>query len=551
MTYQLIASPYPEGHVVVRPGHDGAVRIGTARYAELRDAPPDAPVPDWLTGPVRAGWGTDLTGHPIRDTVLVRPETTYGYARASYELNLGCNYDCEHCYLGEKMFAGMDWSGRERLLNVMADAGVLWLQLTGGEPLIDPLFAETHAAAWDMGMMIMISSNGSRLDQPRMLDLLTKRRPYQLALSLYGATEESYDAMTRRRGSFRRFMRGLAAAYEAGLPMRINIVVSNRNAHEIPQMRAIADRYDIPSFEYTDISPTIHGGGEVLPSQAREVLRTRKPYTGCNAGITHFHADPHGRASICKVGRDPQVDLIAEGAPGLRRLAAVADALVTRHGGCSGCTLQKTCASGWGAWTDSGMQGGPVDELLDVAVERPALDQLEVEVGRTLEDRVQPGLPGDHREERHLDAVDQAGAHQRPVHRQAAVRAQRYLGPLLEPGDDVDGVAAHDVGIRPVEGSFQCGRHHRGRQAPHPADPRVTHLGLLGARGQHPRKRPVRVGPEDHPLLLAIEGEAVLEELGALLAPVASPVAAGGAEAVEAGKDVECVGSGHDALLEC
>ena len=133
------------------------------------------------------------------------------------------------------MFAGLDWPGRERLLQVMADAGVLWLQLTGGEPLIDPLFAETHAAAWDMGMMIMISSNGSRLDQPRTLDLLTKRRPYQLALSLYGATDESYDGMTRRRGSFRRFMRGLAAAHEAQLPMRINIVVSNRNAHEIPR----------------------------------------------------------------------------------------------------------------------------------------------------------------------------------------------------------------------------------------------------------------------------------------------------------------------------
>ena len=151
--------------------------------------------------------------------------------------------------------------------------------------------------------------------------------------------------MTRRRGSFRRFMRGLAAAHEAGLAMRINIVVCNRNAREIPQMKAIADRFGIPSFEFTNISPTIHGGGEVLPSQAREVLRTRKPYTGCNAGITHFHADPHGKASICKVGRDPQVDLITEGADGLRRLAAVADALVTRHGGCSGCTLQKTCGT--------------------------------------------------------------------------------------------------------------------------------------------------------------------------------------------------------------
>src|SRR5919202_4722327 len=82
-------------------------------------------------------------------------------------------------------------------------------------------------------------------------------------------------------------------------------------------------------------------------------------------------------------------------------------------------------------WMDSDMQCGPVDELLDVAVERPALDQLEVEVGRTLEDRVQSSLTGDHREERHLDAVDQTGGHQRPVHRQAAVRAQRHLGLLL------------------------------------------------------------------------------------------------------------------------
>src|SRR2546430_10254550 len=94
------------------------------------------------------------------------------------------------------------------------------------------------------------------------------------------------------------------------------------------------------------------------------------------------------------------------------------------------------CLTGWGAWTASDMQGGPIDELLDVAVERPALDQLEVEVGRTLEDRVITRLTGDHREERHLDAVDQAGGHQRTVHRQASVRAQRYLVLILEPGHD-------------------------------------------------------------------------------------------------------------------
>src|SRR5215204_7395102 len=93
--------------------------------------------------------------------------------------------------------------------------------------------------------------------------------------------------------------------------------------------------------------------------------------------------------------------------------------------------------------SDSNMQGGSVDELLDVSVERPVLEQLKVEVGRTLKDRVEPGLTGDDREERQLDAVDEAGGHQRPVQRQAAVRAQRHLRLLLEPGDDVDGVPAH------------------------------------------------------------------------------------------------------------
>jgi len=140
-------------------------------------------------------------------------------------------------------------------LDVMAAAGVLWLQITGGEPLIDPLFPATHARAYDLGMMIQISSNGSRLDQPRVLELLTARRPYRLTPSIYGATEASYDGMTRRKGSFKRFMRGLHAAHEAGLPMRMNIVVSNRNAHELGPMRAIADRYGIDAYEYANISP--------------------------------------------------------------------------------------------------------------------------------------------------------------------------------------------------------------------------------------------------------------------------------------------------------
>jgi hypothetical protein len=123
MDCQLIASPYPDGHVVVRPGREGGIRIGAALYAQLRDAPNDAPVPSWLVETARKGLGVDVAGRSVGSTVLVRPETPYGYARASYELNLGCNFDCEHCYLGEKRFDGLKWPDRERLLDVIAESG--------------------------------------------------------------------------------------------------------------------------------------------------------------------------------------------------------------------------------------------------------------------------------------------------------------------------------------------------------------------------------------------------------------------------------------------
>ena len=34
-----------------------------------------------------------MAARTIGDTLIVQPETSYGCARASYELNLGCNYD--------------------------------------------------------------------------------------------------------------------------------------------------------------------------------------------------------------------------------------------------------------------------------------------------------------------------------------------------------------------------------------------------------------------------------------------------------------------------
>lgn len=341
----LIASPYMDCFLLVRPGHRNGAKIPERNYEQLAMAAGQGlGPPTWLLDTVTRAWpDLDITGQPVARTVLIRRRTSYRFARASYELNLGCNYDCPVCYLGVKKFSGLSWEDRLRLLHIMRDAGVLWLQLTGGEPLIDKLFPDVYRLAFELGMMLSVSTNGSRLANPGILELLSAHRPYRLTVSVYGASEQTYEAVTRRRGSFRAFSKGLAAAHEAGLPLNLNIIVVRQNAHEISQMTALAERLDAPHMVYSNISPTIYGGPESLPAQSVEHLRKRKPFTGCNAGHTFFHADPHGMASICKVGRDPQISLLDEGLDGLARLGDVADRLLLRQGGCSGCGLSGTC----------------------------------------------------------------------------------------------------------------------------------------------------------------------------------------------------------------
>lgn len=333
-------------YLVVRPGSPNGLTIPHGKYLQLGQiGAADGGCPAWLIDAARIAWNVEISGRAVNHAVIVRTQSPYGYGRASYELNLGCNYDCEHCYLGLKTFSGLSWPERERLLHIMREAGVLWLQLTGGEPLIDKLFPEVYELAYGLGMMISISSNGSRLSNRKILDLLTARRPYRLTLSVYGATAESYDGLTRRRGSFAAFTKGLAAAHEAGLPINLNLIVAQRNAHEVDQMIALAESYALPHHVFSNMAPTIYGGPESLPAQSVEHLRKRKPFTGCNAGHTFFHLDPHGLASICKVGRDPQIPLMDEGVEGLRRLGTIADSLLLRQGGCTGCTLSGTCGT--------------------------------------------------------------------------------------------------------------------------------------------------------------------------------------------------------------
>lgn len=171
---------------------------------------------------------------------------------------------------------------------------MLWLQLTGGEPLIDKLFTAVYQRAFELGMMLSISSNGSRLAQPDILELLTRYRPYRLTISVYGATAEAYDGLTRRRGSFAKFTRGLAAAHEAGLPLNLNLIVTQHNAHELDAMKTLANHFELPHHVFSNMSPTIYGGAESLLAQS-QVSSPRRGRRPSSRVVTSMSTQPASR----------------------------------------------------------------------------------------------------------------------------------------------------------------------------------------------------------------------------------------------------------------
>src|SRR5215467_4650888 len=122
--HELIASRYMNDFLLIRPGYRNGMTIGRHRYEELAASVDHGQAPSWLPEAISRAW-PDLRSPPgpVSSWILVRPVSPYGYARASYELNLGCNYDCPMCYLGVKQFGGLDWEDRVTLLQAMAAAG--------------------------------------------------------------------------------------------------------------------------------------------------------------------------------------------------------------------------------------------------------------------------------------------------------------------------------------------------------------------------------------------------------------------------------------------
>ncbi len=259
----------------------------------------------------------------------------------SIELTFRCNNNCVHCYCNapsndaSEMAKEMDSVTIKDIVSQLADENCLWILFTGGEPLLRPDFREIYIHAKKKGMLITLFTNGTLIDE-MLADFLGKWRPFSCEITLYGATEKTYEEITRVKGSYRRCLRGIELLLDREVPLKLKTMALRHNIHEIPLMKRYADslglefRFDSMinarlDMDKTPLSERLDAEDVVMLDREDEKRAAAwKEFCGknigslasdmlypCSAGLDSFHVDPYGNLSPCIMARKDAYNLRA------------------------------------------------------------------------------------------------------------------------------------------------------------------------------------------------------------------------------------------------
>ena len=91
--YDLLAAPFLGQYLLLRPGSTAGVQLPRSHFDQLAQAA--ARRGSYPSGLARECWRVELPhADRMQGRVLVREQSEYGHGRASWEINLGCNYAC-------------------------------------------------------------------------------------------------------------------------------------------------------------------------------------------------------------------------------------------------------------------------------------------------------------------------------------------------------------------------------------------------------------------------------------------------------------------------
>lgn len=255
----------------------------------------------------------------------------------SFNLTNHCNLRCVHCYLDRKYDKGKElstaaWHG---IIDEITEAGCLYLLLTGGEPLLREDFADIYRHARTNGLIVTVFTNGTHINAEH-IELFKEFPPRMVEISLYGATDATYERVTGVPGSYQLCRQGIQQLWEHRIPFGLKMILMTLNRHEFYDIKNIAEDYGVRFRFDAAIFPQFNGEKapinlRVTPEEAvekefsdaqrfqqwQEFFERMERVTAsdalyrCGAGLANFHITADGKLQPCLMAKEPQYDLLA------------------------------------------------------------------------------------------------------------------------------------------------------------------------------------------------------------------------------------------------
>lgn len=253
----------------------------------------------------------------------------------SLELTYRCNQACCHCYcnlgIGDKRKADeLTTQEIKKILDEAADAGCLWLLLTGGEVLLREDFWEIYLYGLKKGMFVEVFTNATLINEVA-ASRFAEFPPLGIDISFYGSGAVLHDRISGVMGSFQKTMDGIVWLKRFKVKFSLKTVLMKINYADLANMRALAKGLGA-EFRYdTLICPRTDGGMSPVQYRLRpeemawldideDYEACEKIFSGfwnklpqdamsCGAGIFAFNINPYGFLSPCTMFRSFQYQL--------------------------------------------------------------------------------------------------------------------------------------------------------------------------------------------------------------------------------------------------
>ncbi|OFZ16540.1 MAG: hypothetical protein A2X86_12145 [Bdellovibrionales bacterium GWA2_49_15] len=172
-----------------------------------------------------------------------------------------CNLRCQFCYYLKSLEDGtaenFSAASLKRKIYIAHLFGKTAIDFTGGEATLHPQFKELVSYAKGLGFKVInVITNGWKLADLKFFQGLRDAGLNEVLFSLHSHLEELHDELTKIAGSQRKILKAISNAHELNVRVRLNSVVTGKNAHEVSNFLEYAKTLKPHSVNLIVFNPT-------------------------------------------------------------------------------------------------------------------------------------------------------------------------------------------------------------------------------------------------------------------------------------------------------